>query len=129
VPELLADFSPSFSVDKQRPDLSPPKFTLELNVSAKLSPGYIFVSPYDTQNPGPYIYDNEGVRFGPFHSGHAGELLLTCDGTPGRTWYGAAGGPLDREMRMGYTSVNTTGPATSVFSRGISRRATAGDTG
>lgn len=45
----------------QRPDLYPPILTLELSNQEKLSPGYIFVSPYEADNPGPYIYDNQGV--------------------------------------------------------------------
>lgn len=27
-----------------------------------VSPGYIFLSPYRNLDPGPYIYDNYGVR-------------------------------------------------------------------
>lgn len=34
---------------------------IETSVPQKLSPGYIFITPYEAQNPGPYIYDNEGV--------------------------------------------------------------------
>ena len=45
----------------QRPDLYPPVFTLEIHEPEKLSPGYIFLTPYEAQNPGPYIYDNDGV--------------------------------------------------------------------
>ncbi|PWY94717.1 MFS general substrate transporter [Aspergillus sclerotioniger CBS 115572] len=48
------------SVFKSRPDLYPPVFTLEHRVPDKLSPGYIFVGPYEASNSGPYIYDDEG---------------------------------------------------------------------
>lgn len=46
----------------KRPDLFAPTFTLEVSDTRKLSPGYIFVGPYETTyNPGPYLYDNNGV--------------------------------------------------------------------
>ena len=28
-----------------------------------VTPGYIFMAPYRNRDPGPYIYDNFGVRF------------------------------------------------------------------
>jgi hypothetical protein len=46
---------------KSRPDLYPPVFTVEQSVPHKLSPGYIFLGPYEADNSGPYIYDTEGV--------------------------------------------------------------------
>jgi hypothetical protein len=46
----------------QRPDLYAPAFTIELNDPERVTPGYIFIAPYESDNPGPYIYDNEGVR-------------------------------------------------------------------
>jgi hypothetical protein len=58
----LLIYSRCLSRTKQRPDLRPLALTLDLKIPEKLSPGYIFVTPYDTENPGPYIYDNEGVR-------------------------------------------------------------------
>ena len=46
----------------QRPDLSPPPMTLEFNYQGRVSPGYIFITPYEVKNPGPYIYDTDAVR-------------------------------------------------------------------
>ncbi|KAJ5834139.1 hypothetical protein N7447_000165 [Penicillium robsamsonii] len=45
---------------KSRPDIYPPVFNIEKSDPGKLSPGYIFITPYELQNPGPYIYDNTG---------------------------------------------------------------------
>ncbi|CDM34811.1 hypothetical protein DTO013E5_3279 [Penicillium roqueforti] len=45
---------------KSRPDIYPPVFNIERTNPDKLSPGYIFITPYELQNPGPYIYDNTG---------------------------------------------------------------------
>ncbi|KAJ5096839.1 hypothetical protein N7456_007560 [Penicillium angulare] len=45
---------------KSRPDIYPPVFNIEHSEAAKLSPGYIFITPYEAQNPGPYIFDNTG---------------------------------------------------------------------
>ncbi|CAI7632381.1 unnamed protein product [Penicillium viridicatum] len=45
---------------KSRPDIYPPVFNVEKSDPDKLSPGYIFITPYELQNPGPYIYDNTG---------------------------------------------------------------------
>ncbi|RLL96777.1 hypothetical protein CFD26_104921 [Aspergillus turcosus] len=45
---------------KSRPDLYPPVFTVEQSEPNKLSPGYIFLGPYEADNSGPYIYDTEG---------------------------------------------------------------------
>lgn len=47
---------------RQRPDLYAPQFTVERNELEKLAPGYIFVTPYELENPGPYIFDTKGVR-------------------------------------------------------------------
>lgn len=44
----------------QRPDLYPPVMTIEKSDPDRLSPGYIFLGPYEAENPGPYIYDNDG---------------------------------------------------------------------
>lgn len=46
----------------QRPDLSAPPMTLELKRKEKLTTGYIFLTPYEIKNPGPYIFDTDGVR-------------------------------------------------------------------
>ncbi|KAJ5435484.1 hypothetical protein N7445_006369, partial [Penicillium cf. griseofulvum] len=51
----LAQYPPN------RPDIYPPVFNVEKSDPDKLSPGYIFITPYELQNPGPYIYDNTGV--------------------------------------------------------------------
>ncbi|KAJ5359483.1 uncharacterized protein N7496_011896 [Penicillium cataractarum] len=45
---------------KSRPDIYPPVFHIERSVPEKISPGYIFITPYEAQNPGPYIFDNTG---------------------------------------------------------------------
>jgi hypothetical protein len=56
---LLLTLTPSCA---QRPDISPPVFKVELSNPQKLSPGYYFITPYEATNPGPYIFDNDGVR-------------------------------------------------------------------
>ncbi|KAJ5147072.1 hypothetical protein N7526_000424 [Penicillium atrosanguineum] len=33
---------------------------IEHSDPSKLAPGYIFITPYEAQNPGPYIFDNSG---------------------------------------------------------------------
>jgi len=45
----------------QRPDIYPPVLHIEHSEPSKLAPGYIFITPYESQNPGPYIFDNSGV--------------------------------------------------------------------
>ncbi|CAI7641573.1 unnamed protein product [Penicillium bialowiezense] len=45
---------------KSRPDIYPPVFKVEKSEPNKLSPGYIFITPYELQNPGPYIFDSTG---------------------------------------------------------------------
>ncbi|KAJ5614011.1 hypothetical protein N7528_007665 [Penicillium herquei] len=45
---------------KSRPDIFPPIFKIQHVNTEKLSPGYIFLTPYEAQNPGPYIFDNKG---------------------------------------------------------------------
>ncbi|KAI1828971.1 hypothetical protein DTO027I6_10194 [Penicillium roqueforti] len=45
---------------KSRPDIYPPVFKVEKSDPNKLSPGYIFITPYELSNPGPYIFDNTG---------------------------------------------------------------------
>ncbi|KAI9040820.1 arylsulfotransferase family protein [Aspergillus affinis] len=57
LPRAVAEVDAVF---RSRPDLYSPVLTLEHHVSHKLSPGYIFVGPYEADNSGPYIYDNEG---------------------------------------------------------------------
>lgn len=45
----------------QRPDIYPPVFRVEKSNHKKIAPGYIFITPYEAKNPGPYIFDNKGV--------------------------------------------------------------------
>lgn len=45
----------------QRPDIYPPVLRIEHSEPKKLAPGYIFITPYESQNPGPYIFDSSGV--------------------------------------------------------------------
>jgi hypothetical protein len=45
----------------QRPDIYPPLVNIEQIDAEKVSPGYIFITPYEVDNPGPYIFDNTGV--------------------------------------------------------------------
>jgi hypothetical protein len=47
----------------QRPDLRPPIIVVQKSTPSKLTPGYFFVTPSDGDNPGPHIFDNQGVRF------------------------------------------------------------------
>lgn len=49
----------------QRPDLYSPTFKIEFSQKEKLAPGYIFVGPYEVENSGPFIYDNDGVCYFP----------------------------------------------------------------
>lgn len=58
----------------QRPDLRPPKFSVDVVSPEAVSPGYWFLAAYVDLNPkeedskfrpfqtGPHIYDNQGVR-------------------------------------------------------------------
>ncbi|KAL4934259.1 ASST-domain-containing protein [Aspergillus undulatus] len=48
------------AVFKSRPDLYSPVFTFERRIPHELHPGYIFLGPYQADNSGPYIYDNDG---------------------------------------------------------------------
>ncbi|KAJ6120841.1 hypothetical protein N7523_005121 [Penicillium sp. IBT 18751x] len=45
---------------KSRPDIYPPILKIEYSDPSKLAPGYIFITPYEAENPGPYIFDNSG---------------------------------------------------------------------
>ncbi|KAI9833769.1 MAG: hypothetical protein M1819_003502 [Sarea resinae] len=45
---------------RSRPDLSAPILDVTLNDADLVTPGYIFIAPYELENPGPYIYDNNG---------------------------------------------------------------------
>ncbi|RMD42028.1 hypothetical protein DV735_g3074, partial [Chaetothyriales sp. CBS 134920] len=45
---------------KSRPDIYAPAFNITIYNEAALTPGYIFIAPYQTFQGGPYIYDNHG---------------------------------------------------------------------
>ncbi|KAB8265283.1 MFS general substrate transporter [Aspergillus pseudonomiae] len=57
LPGVVAEID---SVFRSRPDLYPPVLTIERSSPEKVTPGYIFVGPYEAANSGPYIYDNDG---------------------------------------------------------------------
>ncbi|KAL4806590.1 ASST-domain-containing protein [Aspergillus unguis] len=63
---------------KSRPDLYPPVFTFERRIPQKLHPGYIFLGPYQADNSGPYIYDNDG--YGAVGAIPALEMPTACTG-------------------------------------------------
>jgi hypothetical protein len=46
---------------KQRPDIFAPFLNMTLYNKALVTPGYIFLEPFQTTQPGPYLYDNAGV--------------------------------------------------------------------
>ncbi|KAI9819814.1 MAG: hypothetical protein M1832_003889 [Thelocarpon impressellum] len=43
-----------------RPNLRAPSLDVSINPGYALTPGYIFVTPRDNDQPGPYIYDTQG---------------------------------------------------------------------
>ena len=45
----------------QRPDLLAPAMEVTLNTEAIVEPGYVFITPYQQPQAGPYIYDKKGV--------------------------------------------------------------------
>ena len=45
----------------QRPDIRAPVLNINLKNDSLISPGYIFLAPFDGEVPGPYIYDYNGV--------------------------------------------------------------------
>ncbi|KAB8226723.1 ASST-domain-containing protein [Aspergillus novoparasiticus] len=55
----------------QRPDIRAPVIEVSLKNDSLITPGYIFMAPYETELPGPYIYDTDGLNQEP------------------RIWYGA----------------------------------------
>ncbi|KAE8354988.1 MFS general substrate transporter [Aspergillus coremiiformis] len=57
LPSIVAEIDLVF---RSRPDLYPPVLTITHRIPDKLTPGYIFLGPYEAANSGPYIYDNEG---------------------------------------------------------------------
>ncbi|KAE8320792.1 ASST-domain-containing protein [Aspergillus sergii] len=44
----------------QRPDIRAPVMEVSLKNDSLITPGYIFMAPYQTELPGPYIYDSDG---------------------------------------------------------------------
>ncbi|KOC09279.1 hypothetical protein AFLA70_39g003881 [Aspergillus flavus AF70] len=44
----------------QRPDIRAPVMEISLKNDSLITPGYIFMAPYQTELPGPYIYDTDG---------------------------------------------------------------------
>lgn len=46
----------------QRPDLVPPAMTVNFINETAVSDGYIFMTPYQEYQAGPYIFDKRGVR-------------------------------------------------------------------
>ncbi|MCJ1314466.1 hypothetical protein MMC25_008148 [Agyrium rufum] len=44
-----------------RPDLNSITLNVTLHDDSSISPGYIFLAPYQVLNPGPYIFDNTGA--------------------------------------------------------------------
>ncbi|KAE8356255.1 ASST-domain-containing protein [Aspergillus coremiiformis] len=45
---------------QSRPDIRAPIMDISLKNDTLITPGYIFLAPYETELPGPYIYDNDG---------------------------------------------------------------------
>ncbi|KAE8411958.1 ASST-domain-containing protein [Aspergillus pseudocaelatus] len=54
-----------------QPDIRAPIMEVSLRNDSFITPGYIFIAPYETELPGPYIYDTDGLIYEP------------------RIWYGA----------------------------------------
>ncbi len=50
-----------YGLDQQRPDLAAPALDVSINDAGRVSPGYIFIAPFQTAQAGPYIYDSNGV--------------------------------------------------------------------
>lgn len=46
----------------QRPDLLAPAMTVTIADDSQWDPGYVFLTPYQEEQAGPYIYDKRGVR-------------------------------------------------------------------
>lgn len=59
-----------------------PILNVTINNASYVTPGYIFVCPYWTDQSGPYIYATNGVSFPPF------EAVEPCSDS-NRTSYGA----------------------------------------
>ena len=58
---LCTDFRLYMLTLSQRPDLAPPAFDVPIQDMDYVEPGYIFITPYQTLEAGPYIYDKLGV--------------------------------------------------------------------
>lgn len=57
---LLAGFG-LITDSLQRPDLQPPAMNVTLHNKDLVTPGYVFIAPYQVAQAGPYIYDKLGV--------------------------------------------------------------------
>lgn len=111
----------------QRPDIYPPVFDIQHTDPKKLAPGYIFITPYESQNPGPYIFDNSGVCI----------AWTTCDTTcarigrltriVNRSSYGVVGVRRGRAMPTACMSASIRGPTICVSSRATSRKGIVAD--
>ncbi|KAJ6006975.1 ASST-domain-containing protein [Penicillium canescens] len=45
---------------QSRPDILAPSLNVSINDDGLVTPGYIFMAPYETDRPGPYIYSTDG---------------------------------------------------------------------
>jgi hypothetical protein len=45
----------------KRPDILAPSLNVSTNDDGLVTPGYIFIAPYEMERPGPYIYTTDGV--------------------------------------------------------------------
>lgn len=52
----------------KRPDILAPVFNISIKNDSLLTPGYLFLTPYGVDQPGPYIFDNSGVCALPCYS-------------------------------------------------------------
>ena len=46
----------------QRPDINSVALNITRHNDSLISPGYIFMAPYQVAQAGPYLFDNSGVR-------------------------------------------------------------------
>ncbi|KAJ5297784.1 hypothetical protein PENANT_c012G09208 [Penicillium antarcticum] len=44
----------------QRPDILAPLINVSINEGSQVTPGYIFIAPFQIERPGPYIYTSDG---------------------------------------------------------------------
>ncbi|KAE8395620.1 ASST-domain-containing protein [Aspergillus alliaceus] len=60
---------------QSRPDIRAPVMNITLKNDTFITPGYIFIAPFLTDLPGPYIYDNDGNLIWSGADGSATELF------------------------------------------------------